>query len=48
MKPKKKKCKVCKTEFDQYNSLVSWCSSKCGYESITIKTKRKENKGMAC
>lgn len=44
MKPKKKKCKVCKTEFDQYNSLVSWCSSKCGYELSQSKLKEKRTK----
>ena len=44
MKPKKKKCKVCKSEFDQYNSLVSWCSSKCGYELSQSKLKEKRTK----
>ena len=44
MKPKKKKCKVCKTEFDQYNSLVSWCSSKCGYDLSQSKLKEKRTK----
>lgn len=27
-----KKCKVCKTPFESFNSLVGHCSPKCGYE----------------
>jgi len=42
MKPKKKKCKVCKTPFEQYNSLVSWCSPGCGYKLSQEKLKDKK------
>ena len=44
MKPKNKKCKVCKSEFEQYNSLVSWCSPKCGYKLSQLKLKEKRTK----
>ncbi len=44
MKPKKKKCKVCKTEFEQFNSLVSWCSPACGYKLSQEKLKDKKAK----
>lgn len=44
MKPKVKKCNVCKTEFNQYNSLISWCSTKCGYELSQSKLKQKESR----
>lgn len=42
MKPKIKKCKVCKKEFEQFNSLISWCSPDCGY--ILSKDKLKAKK----
>jgi len=44
MKPKKKKCKVCNTEFEQFNSLVSWCSPYCGYKLSQEKLKDKKAK----
>jgi len=31
-KPKTKKCKVCGKKFEQWNSLVVWCSPQCGYQ----------------
>ena len=37
-KPKAKRCKVCTTEFLQYNSLVVWCSPKCGLELSKLRT----------
>ena len=27
-----KKCKICKTPFESFNSLIGHCSPKCGYE----------------
>ena len=42
MKPKKKKCKVCKEPFEQYNSLISWCSPGCGYKLSQSKIKEKK------
>ena len=44
MKPKKRKCKVCKNSFEQYNSLISWCSPKCGFELSQTKLKEKESR----
>ena len=46
MKPKIKKCKNkgCENKFEQFNSLISWCSSKCGYELSQVKLKEKESK----
>ena len=44
MKPKKRKCKVCKNYFDQYNSLVTWCSPKCGFKLSQSKLKEKESR----
>jgi hypothetical protein len=35
---KPKKCKVCKSEFEPFSSLQTWCSPDCGYEL----SKRKE------
>jgi len=40
-KPKLKKCKVCPTEFLQYNSLVVWCSPQCGLELAKIRKQQK-------
>jgi len=42
MKPKLKKCKVCKEPFEQYNSLISWCSPGCGYKLSQSKIKEKK------
>ena len=44
MKAKKKKCKVCGKEFEQYNSLVSWCSPQCGFKLSQSKLKEKRTK----
>jgi len=44
MKPKKRKCSVCKNYFEQYNSLVSWCSPKCGFKLSQSKLKEKESR----
>lgn len=46
MKPKIKKCKNkdCDNSFEQYNSLVQWCSTKCGFEISQVKLKEKESK----
>ena len=44
MKPKKRKCKVCSNYFEQYNSLISWCSPKCGFELSQSKLKEKESR----
>ena len=46
MKPKKRKCKNkgCNNSFEQYNSLISWCSPKCGFEISQVKLKEKEVK----
>ena len=46
MKPKIKKCKNkgCSNTFEQYNSLVSWCSPACGYQTSQEKLKQKEAK----
>lgn len=42
MKAKKKKCKVCSTPFDQFNSLVVWCSPACGFTLSQSKLKEKK------
>lgn len=42
MKAKLKKCKVCKKTFEQFNSLVSWCSPTCGYKLSQSKLKEKK------
>lgn len=46
MKPKIKTCKNkdCTNKFEQFNSLISWCSSKCGYELSQTRLKDKESK----
>tara|TARA_R110000772_G_C13310212_1_gene439950 strand:- start:2720 stop:3271 length:552 start_codon:yes stop_codon:yes gene_type:complete len=46
MKPKIKTCKNkdCTNKFEQFNSLISWCSSKCGYELSQQRLKDKESK----
>lgn len=44
MKAKKKKCKVCRSEFNQYNSLISWCSTLCGFKLSQTRLKEKESK----
>ena len=43
---KKKKCRICKAEFEPFNSIQAWCSPKCGYElsqkKLEVKSKRAE------
>jgi len=39
-KAKIKKCKVCCKEFEQWNSIVVWCSYECGYK--LSQTKREQ------
>lgn len=45
-KIKLKKCKICKAEFEPFNSIQAWCSPKCGYElsqkKLEAKSKRAE------
>ena len=45
-KPKKTKCrnKLCGKLFWQYDSLVTWCSSACGYEIAMLKLAQKKAK----
>lgn len=42
MKTKTKKCKVCSKPFEQFNSIVTWCSPVCGYALSKIKLKEKK------
>jgi len=41
---KKKKCKICKTEFIPFNSLTKVCSSQCAYEYVQQENLRKSRK----
>jgi len=41
---KKKKCKICKTEFIPFNSLTKVCSSQCAYEFVQKENLRKTRK----
>lgn len=43
-KLKKKKCKICKTEFLPFSSLSKVCSSQCAYELVKIDNVKKFNK----
>lgn len=39
--PKNKKCKICNTSFEPFNSLQVWCSPQCGYELSKKRTDAK-------
>ena len=42
-----KKCKVCKTPFESFNSLIGHCSPKCGYELHRKNQDKKHRKEKA-
>lgn len=39
---KQKKCKVCRTPFAQFRSLVVWCSPECGAKLAAMRVKKAE------
>ena len=41
---KKKKCRICKTEFEPFNSIQVWCSPQCGYELSKKKQEAKSKR----
>lgn len=40
-KPRTKKCSFCKSDFEQWNSLESWCSVDCAIQLIAIREAKK-------
>ena len=46
-KPRTKKCKVCRTDYEQWNSTVQWCSVDCGVRMAEIRKAQKYKKKTA-